>query len=118
MTRQEVFEWCKQKYGTKPDYPWGDRNAVLRHKENKKWYGVVIEVRQDKFGLLGNRKVDVLNLKCDPMTIDFLQRQDGYFPAYHMNKVNWISVLLGGPAPNEEVKNLIDISYKNTSSVK
>lgn len=44
MTRQEIFEWCRQQYGTEPDYPWNDWNAVLRHKKNNKWYGVILEV--------------------------------------------------------------------------
>lgn len=114
MNRQEVFDYCKRKYDTEPDYPWDDRNAVLRHKSNRKWYGVVLEVDAGKLGMSDNRKVDVLNIKCEPMTVDFLRQQNGYFPAYHMNKVNWISVLLNGPAPDDEIKNLIDISYEMT----
>ncbi|MGN0114939.1 MAG: MmcQ/YjbR family DNA-binding protein [Acutalibacteraceae bacterium] len=114
MTRQEVFDYCKNKYGTEPDYPWDDRNAVLRHKSSRKWYGVVLEVSEDKLGQKSNSKVDVLNLKSEPMTVDFLKNQDGFFPAYHMNKSKWISVLLGEPASDDEVKSLIDMSYEMT----
>lgn len=38
MNRQEVFDWCRQRYGTEPDYPWNDWNAVLRHTDNNRWY--------------------------------------------------------------------------------
>ena len=24
MNRQEVFDWCRQRYGSEPDYPWND----------------------------------------------------------------------------------------------
>ena len=41
MTRKEVFEYCRQQYKTEPDYPWHDWNAVLRHSDNGKWYGLV-----------------------------------------------------------------------------
>ena len=41
MNRQEVFDWCRQRYATEPDYPWKDWNAVLRHADNNKWYGVI-----------------------------------------------------------------------------
>ena len=51
MTRQELFTWVRQQYGTEPEYPWHDRNAVLRHNDNNKWYGVVLEVSADKLGL-------------------------------------------------------------------
>ena len=37
MTRQELFTWVRQQYGTEPEYPWHDRNAVLRHNDNNKW---------------------------------------------------------------------------------
>ncbi|EJW92779.1 hypothetical protein EVA_19113, partial [gut metagenome] len=30
----ELFEWVKETYGTEPDYPWHDWNAVLRHKQS------------------------------------------------------------------------------------
>ena len=32
MKRQEVLEQVKKQFGTEPDYPWADENAVLRHK--------------------------------------------------------------------------------------
>ena len=51
MTRQELFTWVRQQYGTEPEYPWHDRTAVLRHNDNNKWYGVVLEVSADKLGL-------------------------------------------------------------------
>ncbi len=50
MTRQELFAWCMDQYGTEPEYPWKDRNAVLRHKDNKKWYGVILETGKNKLG--------------------------------------------------------------------
>ena len=51
MTRQELFAWCMDQYGTEPEYPWKDRNAVLRHKDNKKWYGVILETGKNKLGI-------------------------------------------------------------------
>lgn len=53
----------------------------LRHNDNNKWYGVVLEVSADKLGLPKAGIVDVLNVKSDPPLIGSLRRQDGYFPA-------------------------------------
>ncbi len=86
MTRQELFTWVRQQYGTEPEYPWHDRNAVLRHKDNNKWYGVVLEVSADKLGLPEAGIVDVLNVKSDPLLIGSLRGQDGYFP---VSSVRW-----------------------------
>ena len=94
MTRQELFIWIRQQYGTEPEYPWHDWNAVLRHNDNNKWYGVVLEVSADKLGLPEAGIVDVLNVKSDPLLIGSLRGQDGYFPAYHMNKEKWLSIQL------------------------
>ena len=38
--------------------------------------------------------------------------QDGFFPAYHMNKDKWISIALDRPELDHEIKNLVDMSYQ------
>lgn len=114
MTRQEVFEFVKQQYKIEPDYPWNDNNAVIRHKTNKKWYAVILEVGRDKLHLDGDGIVDVVNVKCDPLLIGSLRNQSGFHPAYHMNKEKWISIRLDGSVPNDEIKNLISLSYELT----
>ena len=91
MTRQELFDWCRQQYGTEPDYPWNDWNAVLRHIDNNKWYGVVLKV------MIGS-----------------LQMQNGFYPAYHMNKDKWISIMLDRPEADETIKDLLSLSYELT----
>ncbi len=63
MTRQSVFDWVRKEYGTEPEYPWHDRNVVLRQKDNGKWYGVVLGVSGIKLGLPEKDFVDVLNVK-------------------------------------------------------
>lgn len=114
MNRQDVLEWGRQQYDTEPDYPWYDENAVLRHTDTGKWYGVVLRVKRSKLGLPEDGFVDVLNLKCDPLLIGSLRRNPGYFPAYHMNKDSWVSILLDGPVPDEEIRELIRFSFQLT----
>lgn len=114
MERKELFEWAKETYGTIPDYPWNDWNCVLRHKENNKWYALIMEVSESKLGLMGERIVDVVNVKCDPVLIGSLRMKPGFFPAYHMNKDKWISIILDGSVPEDEIKDLIDLSYQLT----
>lgn len=114
MNRQDVFNWVLDAYGTEPDYPWDDENAVLRHDTNRKWYGILLKVRGDRLGLSGTEEADVLNVKCDPLLMGSLLGQPGYFPAYHMSKDKWLSILLDGPAADEEIKNLIDLSFELT----
>lgn len=114
MDRQEVFRLVRKKYGTEPDYPWGDWNAVLRHKDTGKWYGVILEVKGSRLGLGDDRIVDVLNVKADPILIGSLLPLPGYFPAYHMNKENWISILLEESDLDKNIRNLLQMSYELT----
>ncbi len=111
MNRQDVFAYVKKAYGTEPDYPWMDENAVMRHKENNKWYGLIMEVGRDKLALPGDGMVEILNVKCEPVLISSLRAQPGFHPAYHMNKDKWITIRLDGSVAEEEIKNLIDLSY-------
>ena len=95
-----------------------DWNAVLRHNDNNKWYGVVLEVSADKLGLPKAGIVDVLNVKSDPLLIGSLRGQDGYFPAYQMNKEKWLSIQLGKPELDDAIKDLLSLSYELTAPKK
>lgn len=57
---------------------------------------------------------DVVNVKCDPALVGSLRNKAGYFPAYHMNKENWISILLDGSVPMDEIQELVALSYHFT----
>lgn len=116
--RDEVFKYVKKQYGTDPDYPWKNdyENAVLRHRENKKWYGLVMEVSKQKLRLGGEGRVDVINVKCDPIMLGSLLENEGYLPAYHMSKTSWITILLDGTVKATEIFNMIDISFRMTKA--
>ena len=114
MERKELFEWAKETYGTEPDYPWNDWNCVLRHKHNNKWYALIMEIEETKLGINSDKIVDVLNVKCDPLLIGSLRMREGFYPAYHMNKDKWISVLMDGTVPANEIMELIELSYSLT----
>ncbi|MBP0972358.1 MAG: MmcQ/YjbR family DNA-binding protein [Oscillospiraceae bacterium] len=113
MTRQEVLTYCHDQYGTEPEYPWGDSPlaGVLRHRENPKWYGLVMDITADKVGIRSQQHIDVLNLKGDPDEIVHLREIPGFAPAYHMNKKHWFTVILPEIEDVEVVYHLIDKSY-------
>ena len=121
MDRQTVFDYIKKKYKVLPEYPWRryDSNAVFRHNDNKKWFALVMEMQRDKLGFSGTEYVDVVNLKIDDMFFrDMIIRENGILPAYHMNKMHWITVLLDGTVAEEKIFELIDMSFLATASAK
>ena len=119
--RQTVFDYIKKKYRVSPEYPWRkyDGNAVFRHTDNNKWFALVMDVDASSLGLPGGASVDVIDLKIDDLFFrDMLIREDGILPAYHMNKMHWITVLLDGTVPDEKVYDLLDMSFLATASAK
>lgn len=116
-TRKSILKYALDTYSTNPDYPWSDspNYAILRHSDNKKWYGAIMDISSDKIGLEGDKIIDMINLKCDPLMIGSLVKDDGIFPAYHMNKNHWITVLLDGSLDMEKVCALLDMSFEITA---
>ena len=116
MNREELESYILNHYSTEADYPWSDtpRAAVFRHAGNRKWFALVMEVPQDKLGLPGTEKLDIVNFKCDPILIASLRGESGIFPAYHMNKASWITAALDDSVPAETIKLLLDVSYELT----
>lgn len=120
MSRLEIFEYVKESYGTIPDFPWmsDPESAVLRHGDTRKWYGLLMRVSGDKIGLPGTEPVEILNVKCDPEMISALRQSAGFFPAYHMNKEQWMTILLDGTVPLSKVLDYLAWSYELTKGVK
>lgn len=116
---KKLFEYVKNKYGCEPEYLWArfPDYAIFRHNDNRKWFGLVGTVTADKLGMKSPEPVEILNIKTgDPLLADLLVRQEGYFRGWHMNHTNWISVLLDGTVPFEDICRLLDESYAATAS--
>ena len=110
---------CLVSYETEPDYPFDEdfETAVLRHTGNRKWYAIVMRVSRRKFGFDSDEIIDVVNLKLPTEMFGSFGAPDGVYPAYHMNKLHWISVLLPD-APNDVVRFLVNVSFEATKSSK
>lgn len=117
MTKQSFLDHCLQTYATAPDYPFDEdfETAVLRHGDNRKWYALVMRVSRRKFGQNSDEMIDVVNLKLPLEMFGSFGEADGVFPAYHMNKLHWISVLLPDARDNV-VQFLVNASFEATKS--
>lgn len=117
--REDVFQYVRKQYNSEIEYLWlrDPNSAVFRHRDNQKWYGIVMKIPRSKLGLNDDELVDVLNVKLDsPLLADLLTREAGFFPGYHMNHSNWVSILLDGSVPLDEVCPWIDRSFLVTAS--
>ena len=119
MTKQEFLEYCLNTYNTSPDYPFDDwfESAVLRHSDSRKCYAIVMRVSHRKFGVDSDDVIDVVNLKLPTEMFGSFGVADGVYPAYHMNKQHWISVLLPD-ALDDVVRFLVNVSFEATKTPK
>ena len=119
MTKQEFLDLCSSLYQTQPDYPFNEdfETAVLRHADNSKWFALVMRISRRKLGIDSDEPVDVVNLKLPIEMFGSFDASDGVYPAYHMNKLHWISVLLSD-ASYDTVAFLTSVSFESTKSKK
>ncbi len=115
--RERIMQYVQDRYGTNPERLWAKYPdfAVYRHPASRKWFAIIMDIPRSRLGLDGDEAVDVMNVKCGPILVGSLLAQDGFFPAYHMNKSSWISVLLDETVPDEQIFPLLELSYDSVA---
>ena len=110
---REILSYAKSKYNDEAEYLWNDLPdaAVIRRKDNRKWYVLLMTILPKRLGLEGDEPIEIVDLRFDvdelPLKIDGKR----YFPGYHMNKKHWITILLDGSVPLAEILDYVDKSY-------
>lgn len=118
MTGDELIAFVREEYSVDPEYPWDDENYIFRHSGNRKWFAVAMRIPYSRLGIEKEGPVDIVDVKCGPLLMDAYRRQPGVLPGYHMNKDNWITILLDGTAEDDLIRELMEISYQMTSGRK
>lgn len=113
MNRKTLIQHINERYGIAPDYPWRKYPdyAVFRHPGQRKWFCLLMTLPGDKLGLADSADVDIINLKAAPEMVGSLLQMAGVFPAWHMNKEHWVSLILQGGQSDAGLRTLIDDSF-------
>lgn len=108
-----IIQYVREKYGDELEFLWEkfSENAVLRRKDNQKWYGLVIAISKRKLGLDSDEIIEAIDLRLRPEQMEATIDNIRYFPGWHMNKKSWYTVILDGSVPLEEICRRIDESY-------
>lgn len=101
MNIEELRSYCLAKHGATESCPFGPDTLVFKVG--------------DKIFLLTGLDSHPLsfNAKCDPEQAVTLRDQypNSIFPGYHMNKKHWNTVQINGELTNNQLHELIDLSY-------
>ncbi len=111
---EKILKYVLEKYGTKPEYLWKKfpDTFALRNNDTKKWYGVSMKVKRSVLSDGAEGDVMILDLKCEPAFKDLLiLSRKGFYPAYHMNKEHWVTVILDGTVEENGIYPIIDEAY-------
>ena len=104
------------KYKDIPVFPWKEYPdfGVFKNPDTEKWYALFMNIDKSKFDPKQSGKIEALNIKLAPEEILQLIKQKGFYPAYHMNKKNWISIVLDDTLRDNVILNLIEKSNAYT----
>lgn len=109
---KQLLEYAHEQYGEDCEYLWKKfpENGVLRRKDNRKWYAAVLTVAGNKVGLSTDNIVEIVDLRVTEDEIEELIHRRRFAPAWHMNKKNWITVLLDGSVAFSTIAEMLDKS--------
>ena len=111
---RSLIAHIRKAYGEELEFLWRKfpGNAVVRRKDTEKWYTAFLAVPRLKLGGSSKERVEVLNLRVCPGESGILADNRSRFPAYHMNKKNWVSFCLDGTVPFEELAARLETSRR------
>ena len=111
---KRIMAQVQEDYGNQLEYLWekSPDTAVLRHEGNQKWYAVLMRIPWDKLEKGREGLVEAVNIKHDQVA--HLLSKKGIYPAFHMNKRYWLSLVLDDSLSDDEVLDLLEISWNLT----
>ena len=110
---ESVIEYARNTYGDELEFLWekSPKNAILRRKDNRKWYAALLTISKSKLGAFPDEEIEVLDLRAAPEAIPDMVDGKRVFAGYHMNKKHWITLPLDGTLPAEEICAMLGTSY-------
>jgi predicted DNA-binding protein (MmcQ/YjbR family) len=109
------------RYGEFPKFVWQKfpGYGIFKNSTNDKWYGLIMNINKHKLNIkASNEEIEILNVKLNEAKISKLLTMQGFYKAYHMNKRNWITIILDDTLTDKEILNYIIESHQYSEKVK
>lgn len=113
MSLQDVVEYMASQYGAESDHPIKEEHSitVFMRPDNKKWFAATKNIGCKSLGIDRAGRIDILNVKLDPRVVAKLRVREGFMPAWYMNQNSWVTILLDGSVPAEEIRSYLDMAF-------
>ena len=110
-----LLDFVKTNYNTDPELLWArfPNTSVLRNLGNRKWYGVVNSISARKIGIDSDKIIEIVNVRFyKGEAPEIVGNITGIYPAWHMNKNNWITIVLDDTLSDDQLFGLVDQSFE------
>jgi predicted DNA-binding protein (MmcQ/YjbR family) len=106
MTREELDKHLLGYQDAWLDFPFGEDTSVYKVGDKLAGDAKFFALVQD------NAKPLRVSLKCDPQLAELLrEKYETVIPGYHLNKKHWNTIICTGQVPDDELQDLIRLSY-------
>lgn len=107
MTHKEFEEYILSFDNTWLDFPFGEGTSVYKVGDKEANEGKLFAIIAD------NSKPLRISLKCDPqLALNLREKYESVLPGYHLNKKHWNTIICTGQLTDDELKDLIVLSYR------
>lgn len=107
MTHTQLEEYLLSFPNTWLDFPFGEGTSVYKIGHKDTGQGKMFALIAD------DSKPLRISLKCDPVLAETLrEKYETVVPGYHLNKKHWNTIICTGQLDDEEIKDLVRLSYR------
>ncbi len=108
MTHAEAEAYILSLPGVWLDYPFDKKTAVYKvgHKDAGDDEKMIALIAEESAPLR-------ISVKCDPLlSLNLQHKYETVLPGFHLNKKHWITIICSGQLADDEIKDLIRLSYR------
>ena len=114
-TARHAAAFISSEFDVNPEFLWEKYPsfAVFRRTDNRKWFALIANIPLGKLKSRAkpDEMVDIINVKIDDTQTEKILKKRGFYPAYHMNKKSWVTIILDGTVSDDTVAQFISDSF-------
>ena len=110
--KEKYVDFLHSYFNAPGDNPWAEEpynSSTVYRCPNNKWFALIMQIKFKNLGFESDDPVWAVNLKAEK--VESITDKKSIFPAYHMNKKYWITVLLTAVTDFEKLCELTKKSF-------
>ncbi|MBO6176740.1 MAG: MmcQ/YjbR family DNA-binding protein [Treponema sp.] len=110
--KEKYVDFLHSYFNAPGDNPWTEEpynSSTVYRCPNNKWFALIMQIKFKNLGFESDEPVWAVNLKAEK--VESITDKKSIFPAYHMNKKYWITVLLTAVTDFEKLCELTKKSF-------